>query len=1279
MARSAVRRPPARRPAEIAPVAVATQLAPRPHTWARDSVVCAAAGVGGWGAAPLLAYPQWALPALAAGTATAVMRAVTGRRAQARAELTDRLIEALTPTLGLRTPDRRTVRIRSWSRGWPGHPRRIELRYAPGVDDTHPDWLADVVATTGRRLLETYSIDHHDPRRGRLRLVLAALEEAPAPKPLVQARAERTVVELLGATTTITKVLFDEDQLVQLVAHHEAGTRLAAPQYRARIERVISTMLPGRWRARWDLEGDSVVFEVRPSLPTRVDHPTPVVTAKNLYRLPMAVVEDGGAMTWNMRGTAPHLMVVGRTGVGKATALTTPVPTPAGWTTMGAIVDGDTIFDETGQTCTVTTAHPVRFDRPTFEVVFSDGSTITADAEHLWWTEARLDRVSQSNRRHKAAYRSAPRATRLTSTHVEHLQQAATELDPGAALSLPEIARLADMDPSHPILREVAATVGPHGTRVRPEGEFHYVAQTVTQTQTVTVFDRPVALQWLATRAARPRWCYPTTSAALIAAAAASTPGEELTLAEVADLLHTSVNTAVEVMRRSCGHVTRSTSRRTFALQVPERTLTRRLPGSAVATYLAADMLGELIAWGRGLTKDRHQPRAKGAVRTTAEIAATLTTPSGYLNHSIPVAGCVAYPAAEQPIPAYVLGAWLGDGAIWGGNMTSEDPEILARIEAAGVRVNDRGELPGRNPGSRARIYGLLGLRKRLDQLQLLRCADHRRSRTKHIPSSYLIADEEQRRALLAGLLDTDGTVAGSGSAEFDNTNQDLAQGVHELVCSLGYRAALREGRARLNGIDHGPKWTVSFTTTDRVFGLERKHLLHKERTARSSNIECTRSRYITEVRPVPSAPMRCLTVDSPNRLYLVGKTFIPTHNTVTITGVVMEAAYRGWPVWICDPKTVEFIGLRRWPNVQLVATSIEDMVSVVLKAQQEMEHRYALVEAERADDDDFEPLILVLDEYRDFIGMVTAWWTRIKVKGMPTRCPVFEAVASLARKGRTARIHLVLGTQRPDADFLGGEMRDNFASRISLGRLSPQGAMMMWEAAYVGVSVPRGIPGRGTAVDEDDVPVEVQGYWTPDPRRAAKKQEVDDLAVLDRLRPAVVDHPPLRVLLPEDVLYDLDATGKDDSAPNWWAAIQEAELVPAVESEPIPPVRSAAAQLTPSPSWTKAGPTDAVGDEDTDEGDVAAELVAELGDELDDDFDVEQDVSARRVRPGDRLLVDPALDFWAVVEFAEPDIDDEDLVCIDWRGDTDEAGSTSIPSAEHVSIRRPLTESAEQ
>ena len=78
------------------------------------------------------------------------------------------------------------------------------------------------------------------------------------------------------------------------------------------------------------------------------------------------------------------VVIAGRPGIGKALALDTPIPTPNGWTTMGELAVGDRVFDENGQPCTVMLATPVMTERECFEVEFSDGSVLVADAEHLW-------------------------------------------------------------------------------------------------------------------------------------------------------------------------------------------------------------------------------------------------------------------------------------------------------------------------------------------------------------------------------------------------------------------------------------------------------------------------------------------------------------------------------------------------------------------------------------------------------------------------------------------------------------------------------------------------------------------------------------------------------------------------------------------------------------------------------------------------------------------------------------------------------------------------------
>ena len=83
----------------------------------------------------------------------------------------------------------------------------------------------------------------------------------------------------------------------------------------------------------------------------------------------------------------PHMLIAGATGAGKALALDTPIPTLRGWTTMGEVRVGDRVFDENGQPCTVVGATPVMHDRPCYEVEFSDGTVIVADADHLWRTE----------------------------------------------------------------------------------------------------------------------------------------------------------------------------------------------------------------------------------------------------------------------------------------------------------------------------------------------------------------------------------------------------------------------------------------------------------------------------------------------------------------------------------------------------------------------------------------------------------------------------------------------------------------------------------------------------------------------------------------------------------------------------------------------------------------------------------------------------------------------------------------------------------------------------
>jgi hypothetical protein len=146
----------------------------------------------------------------------------------------------------------------------------------------------------------------------------------------------------------------------------------------------------------------------------------------------------------------------------------------------------------------------------------------------------------------------------------------------------------------------------------------------------------------------------------------------------------------------------------------------------------------------------------------------------------------------------------------------------------------------------------------------------------KFVPRSYLEAGVSQRMALLQGLMDTDGFVDDiAGRCEFTSITEGLADAVVELAASLGFRPVKSVGRAMLDGVDHGPKYRVKFTPDRPVFRVTRKLTRQKASSGRFH-----RFRAIADVREVPSVPVRCIQVASPRGLFLVSRSFIPTHNS---------------------------------------------------------------------------------------------------------------------------------------------------------------------------------------------------------------------------------------------------------------------------------------------------------------------------------------------------------------------------------------------------------------
>ncbi len=339
----------------------------------------------------------------------------------------------------------------------------------------------------------------------------------------------------------------------------------------------------------------------------------------------------------------------------------------------------------------------------------------------------------------------------------------------------------------------------------------------------------------------------------------------------------------------------------------------------------------------------RRGGRATAGIVTTAQMAATLTVGAEKrANHSVRNGRALQAPEADLPVAPYALGAWLGDGHTAGNRITSETDEIPGFIRRSGLRVEARGgmlysvqllereelmrvcEICGtsfraRHPHVRTcgRTCGPKNKGAHPERLscpdcgqpfsgEAQRCAACHRDHgsftallrkagvlgDKHIPLAYLRASEAQRRELLAGLLDTDGTVVrGVGSCQFAVTNKRLADSVYELIVSLGYRCGRTTKIVKGRSAESSVCYILNFSTTDDVFWLERKRALH----AQERPVDTTRTgrRYVTAVRPVPSVPVRCVQVDNDDHLYLAGESMIPTHNSTLALDFARAAAIK--------------------------------------------------------------------------------------------------------------------------------------------------------------------------------------------------------------------------------------------------------------------------------------------------------------------------------------------------------------------------------------------------
>lgn len=309
---------------------------------------------------------------------------------------------------------------------------------------------------------------------------------------------------------------------------------------------------------------------------------------------------------------------------------------------------------------------------------------------------------------------------------------------------------------------------------------------------------------------------------------------------------------------------------------------------------------------------------------------------------------------------------------------------------------------------------------------------------------------------------------------------------------------------------------------------------------------------------------------------------------------LALGGARRGMQVVWIDPKGFDTPGLRIHPNVSLVTAGFDDDGLVAHTAglrliADTMRDRYTKIKFNPSLADTFEPILCIFDEFSNLAVELQAFYRRYKQsedKGGP---PTDEDVATILRTARAVGIHLVIGLQRPDTVFIGGEARDNTALRIAVGRLrSKEAAIMMFNDSVAGTRLEPGIKGRATVQLPDNSIREVQMYYTPTLPATDEQQAQlsdDDRKILEAFT-AVDTFWPRRVV--NSVLREFDPEN-----PPTFAQIRDSEIVLASARPdldpadlerfvpPTPPVRRATLDDDTEPAKPQfGGPVDGFDDD---------------------------------------------------------------------------------------------------
>lgn len=242
-------------------------------------------------------------------------------------------------------------------------------------------------------------------------------------------------------------------------------------------------------------------------------------------------------------------------------------------------------------------------------------------------------------------------------------------------------------------------------------------------------------------------------------------------------------------------------------------------------------------------------------------------------------------------IPPYVLGVLIGDGCITESSWRSKERFMVSNMETDIIERVANYSCASRISTIEKNRFNYIYTPKAKQYYDYLHKVGLTvKSYDKFIPEEYLWGSIEQRRLLLAGLFDTDGTIDKNASFIYSTTSSRLRDNIITLCRSLGYKATYTDKRHEK--FTSGHEYLITVQTNDFICSSEK----HRERynifTAKQYKSDKFKRlndhSRIKSVEYIGVFDARCIYIEDDMHLYIIDD-YITTHNTFGATLMTAE------------------------------------------------------------------------------------------------------------------------------------------------------------------------------------------------------------------------------------------------------------------------------------------------------------------------------------------------------------------------------------------------------